>query len=141
MQSMTFISWRMKEHMYNHLIRAVSKSSFNRKDVYHPDIFKTSIFHGVSKLNISQWWTFFPMKYDFHSSRMKGRISDDLIREVWKSYFNWKHIFHCEIFEMPIFHDAPKLNISQWRTFFLTMYGFHTSRIKGHISNTFIREV
>ena len=104
--------------MCNSLIRVISTLSFNRKDVYHGEIFKTPIFHDVLKLNISQRWTFFLMEYDFHTSQMKACMFDCLIHEVWKSSINWKDIYYREIFKMPIFHHVSKLNISQWWTFF-----------------------
>ena len=98
-----FHTSRIKGHMCNALIRAVWKSYFNRKDAYHREIFETSIFHDVSKLHISQWEIFFLMEYDFHTSQIKACMFDSFIREVWKSPFNWKDVYHREIFKTFIF--------------------------------------
>ena len=131
----------MKVCMSKYFIREVWKLSFSRKDAYHCEIFDASNFDGASKLNISQWYISFLMKYEFHTSRIKGRMSKYFIREVWKSSFIGKDAYHCEIFDTSIFDHASKLNISQWCISFLMKHEFYTPRMKEHMSKYFIREV
>ena len=50
-------------------------------------------------MNISQWQAFFLMKYEFNTSRIKGCMSDALIREAGTPFFNWKGVHHREILD------------------------------------------
>ena len=40
------------------------------------------------------------MKYEFNTSRIKGCMSDALIRKVGTPFFNWEGVHHREIDEL-----------------------------------------
>ena len=123
------------------LIREVWKSYFIKKNAYHCEIFNFVKPLKICVLNISRWETSFLLKDDFHTWRLKGRMSDPLIREVWKSSFNRKDVSHCEIFNFDTSWKIDVLNISRWWTSFLVKDDVHTSRIKGSDMRPLIREV